>query len=123
MLLSLRERQITIVAATPYLDEVRQCNRTAFLNQGQLMGIDTPEAILTQFRDIFNPPKIEKKESPSSNTQTENVIDVEHLVKAFGSFHQFEQLALLTGELGKQSGGWQRQHLKGQQAASPAEPS
>jgi ABC-2 type transport system ATP-binding protein len=93
MLLSLRERQITIVAATPYLDEVRQCNRTAFLNQGQLMGIDTPEAILTQFRDIFNPPKIEKKESPSSNTQTENVIDVEHLVKAFGSFHAVDDIS------------------------------
>src|SRR5574344_1091405 len=81
MLLSLRERQITIVAATPYLD------------QGQLMGIDTPEAILTQFRDIFNPPKIEKKESPSSNTQTENVIDVEHLVKAFGSFHAVDDIS------------------------------
>ncbi len=44
-------------------------------------------------------------------------------IKAFSSFHQFEQLALLTGELGKQSGGWYRQYLKGQQAAAVVQPS
>ena len=44
-------------------------------------------------------------------------------IKAFSSFHQFEQLALLTGELGKQSGGWYRQYLKGQQASALVQPS
>ena len=59
MLLMLKERDITIVASTPYLDEVRCCQRVAFLDQGKVRGIDTPEAILERFQDIFNPPGIE----------------------------------------------------------------
>ena len=60
MLSTLKERGITIVASTPYLDEVRQCERVAFLSEGKLMGIDTPEIILDRYKDIFNPPGIEK---------------------------------------------------------------
>lgn len=33
MLLSLKEQDITIIASTPYLDEVRCCERVAFLDQ------------------------------------------------------------------------------------------
>ena len=55
MLLMLKERGITIVASTPYLDEVRCCERVAFLDHGRVRGIDTPEAILEQFKEIFNP--------------------------------------------------------------------
>ena len=58
MLLTLKEREITIVASTPYLDEVRCCERVAFLSEGQVMGIDTPEIILDHFAHIFNPPSI-----------------------------------------------------------------
>ena len=39
MLLMLKERGITIVASTPYLDEVRCCERVAFLDQGKVRGI------------------------------------------------------------------------------------
>ena len=56
----LKERGITIVASTPYLDEVRRCERVAFLDQGQLRGIDNPEIILDRFADIFNPPGINR---------------------------------------------------------------
>ena len=59
MLLMLKESGITIVASTPYLDEVRCCERVAFLDQGRLRGIGTPDDILTQFASIFNPPGIE----------------------------------------------------------------
>ena len=58
MLGTLKERGITIVASTPYLDEVRCCDRVAFLDQGQVRGIDTPEVILDRFADIFTPPAI-----------------------------------------------------------------
>ncbi len=34
MLSQLRERGITIVASTPYLDEIRRCDRVAFLDKG-----------------------------------------------------------------------------------------
>lgn len=36
MLLTLKERGITIVASTPYLDEVRCCERVAFLDHGRI---------------------------------------------------------------------------------------
>ncbi len=91
MLLMLREQGITIMASTPYLDEVRRCERVAFLDQGQIRGIDTPEVILEQFKDIFNPPGIEA--TVTQNKEQENVIEVEHLVKAFGDFHAVDNIS------------------------------
>lgn len=92
MLASLKERGITIVASTPYLDEVRCCERVAFLDQGKIRGIDTPEVILERFKDIFNPPGINKV-AANVNVQSENVIEVEHLVKAFGEFHAVDDIS------------------------------
>ena len=91
MLLMLKERGITIVASTPYLDEVRCCERVAFLDQGKIRGIDTPEVILDRFKDVFNPPGIEHKKT--TETKDENVIEVSHLVKAFGSFHAVDDIS------------------------------
>ena len=99
----LKERNITIMASTPYLDEVRCCERVAFLDQGKVRGIDTPERILEEFRDIFMPPPIssakEEGTNDPGNTTTpleessENVIEVEHLVKAFGDFHAVDDIS------------------------------
>ena len=91
MLLMLKERGITIVASTPYLDEVRCCQRVAFLDQGKVRGIDTPEAILERFKDVFNPPGIEAV--AVIQQQTEPVIEVEHLVKAFGDFRAVDDIS------------------------------
>ena len=104
MLAMLKERGITILASTPYLDEVRRCERVAFLDQGILRGIDTPNNILTTFADIFNPPGIGKRGKKSEewrsegvkewkNEESENVIEVEHLVKAFGTFHAVDDIS------------------------------
>jgi ABC-2 type transport system ATP-binding protein len=91
MLEALKGRDITIVASTPYLDEVRRCERVAFLDQGKIRGIGTPDEILTRFADIFNPPGIEH--SQGGGVSGENVIEVEHLVKAFGSFHAVDDIS------------------------------
>ena len=98
MLGTLKERGITILASTPYLDEVRRCERVAFLDHGRVRGIGAPEVILEQFRDIFNPPGIERRgagcvAAPQQSTRPENVIEVEHLVKAFGSFHAVDDIS------------------------------
>ena len=98
MLGTLKERGITILASTPYLDEVRRCERVAFLDHGRVRGIGAPEVILEQFRDIFNPPGIERRgagcvAAPQQSTRLENVIEVEHLVKAFGSFHAVDDIS------------------------------
>ena len=94
MLSMLKERQITIVASTPYLDEVRCCERVAFLSEGRVMGIDTSDVILDRFKDVFNPPGIEKNAQCSTfHVQSDNVIEVSHLVKAFGSFHAVDDIS------------------------------
>ena len=92
MLLMLKERGITIMASTPYLDEVCCCERVAFLDHGKIRGIDTPEVILDRFSDVFNPPGIDKYAATESQL-TENVIEVEHLVKAFGTFHAVDDIS------------------------------
>ena len=90
MLKSLRQHNITIVVATPYLDEVRQCDRVAFLNKGVNAGVGKPEEILETFKDIFNPPPLSPVEHAEEDTP---VIEVEHLVKAFGSFHAVDDIS------------------------------
>ena len=92
MLAMLKDRGITIVASTPYLDEVRRCDRVAFLKEGSVHGIDTPDTILNRFADVFNPPGIER-EGISIINKEENVIEVEHLVKAFGDFHAVDDIS------------------------------
>ena len=92
MLAMLKERGLTIMASTPYLDEVRRCERVAFLNGGKVQGIDHPEVILERFADVFNPPPI-VRDSNSEKAQSENVIEVEHLVKAFGTFHAVDDIS------------------------------
>ena len=102
MLSMLKERNITIVASTPYLDEVRQCERVAFLSEGHVMGIDTPEIILDRFKDIFNPSGITREREQArpnwsrqkeDESKSEYVIEVEHLVKAFGDFHAVDDIS------------------------------
>ena len=88
---TLKEQGITIVASTPYLDEVRRCERVAFLDHGKIRGIDTPEVILDRFKDIFNPAPLESSQKGKNNQ--ENVIEVEHLVKAFGTFHAVDDIS------------------------------
>lgn len=101
MLLMLKERDITVVVSTPYLDEVRCCERVAFLNEGSLMGIDTPDTILEEFKEVFSPPDLSHRnrslvvnENQQSNLiKQDNVIEVSHLVKAFGKFHAVDDIS------------------------------
>ena len=93
ILAHLKERNITIIASTPYIDEVRKCERVGFLSDGILKGVGTPDAILDTFKDVFNPPPIEHKQRDDTEKEAENVIEVEHLVKAFGSFHAVDDIS------------------------------
>ena len=93
ILAHLKERNITIIASTPYIDEVRKCERVGFLSDGILRGIGTPDTILDTFKDVFNPPPVEHKQRDDTEKETENVIEVEHLVKAFGSFHAVDDIS------------------------------
>lgn len=49
MLAELKERGITILVSTPYMDEASRCDRIALCNEGRILGIDTPESIVKKF--------------------------------------------------------------------------
>jgi ABC-type multidrug transport system ATPase subunit len=49
MLKRLKERGITILVSTPYMDEALQCDRIALIDQGALMSVDTPAAVIAAF--------------------------------------------------------------------------
>lgn len=49
MLGRLKRGGITIVAATPYMDEAALCDRIALIQQGRLLSVDTPAAIAASY--------------------------------------------------------------------------
>ncbi len=81
---------MTIVVSTPYLDEVRRCGRVAFLHEGRVRGIGSPQDILEEFRDVFCPPGLVHE---AANAMGDNVVEVSHLVKAFGSFRAVDDIS------------------------------
>ena len=49
MLHRLKEEKITILVSTPYMDEARLCDRIAFIQNGKILTINTPEKIIADF--------------------------------------------------------------------------
>jgi ABC-type multidrug transport system ATPase subunit len=49
MLKRLKEKGITILVSTPYMDEASLCDRVALIQKGKIMSIDTPEGIVNSF--------------------------------------------------------------------------
>ncbi len=49
MLKRLQEKGITILVSTPYMDEAVLCERIALIQEGEIMAIDTPVAIIKSF--------------------------------------------------------------------------
>ena len=90
MLQRLKEQGITILASTPIMDEARQCDRIAFINEGEIKGIDTPDRILHQFADILCPPGLQHDER---QRDTGTAIEVEQLVKRFGNFTAVDHIS------------------------------
>ncbi len=55
MLSRIREEGITIMVSTPYMDEAQLCDRVAFLQNGKLLTINTPEGIIQAYpKDILS---------------------------------------------------------------------
>ena len=49
MLKRLQKKGITIIVSTPYMDEAGLCDRVALIQNGKIMGMDTPEKIVKNF--------------------------------------------------------------------------
>jgi ABC-2 type transport system ATP-binding protein len=51
MLDRIKAKGISILVSTPYMDEASRCDRVALIQEGQLLSIDTPTAIVSQFNN------------------------------------------------------------------------
>ncbi len=55
MLKRLQKKDITILVSTPYMDEAALCDRIALIQDGKILEIDTPKAIVNKFpKTIYN---------------------------------------------------------------------
>ena len=45
----LQERGLTTLVSTPYMDEADRCDRVALMQQGQLLAVDEPRAIVARY--------------------------------------------------------------------------
>jgi ABC-type multidrug transport system ATPase subunit len=55
MLKRLQQKGITILVSTPYMDEAALCDRIALIQDGKILEIDTPEAIVKHYtKQIYN---------------------------------------------------------------------
>lgn len=50
MLKRLKDRGITILVSTPYMDEASLCDRVALIQEGRILQVDTPAAIVAGFK-------------------------------------------------------------------------
>jgi ABC-type multidrug transport system ATPase subunit len=49
MLARLKKENITILVSTPYMDEASRCDRVALMQDGKVLGINTPEGIVKAY--------------------------------------------------------------------------
>ena len=55
MLKRLQQKGITILVSTPYMDEAALCDRIALIQDGKILEIDTPKAIVNHFpKSLYN---------------------------------------------------------------------
>ena len=55
MLKRLQQKGITILVSTPYMDEAALCDRIALIQDGKILQIDTPQAIIKHYpKQIYN---------------------------------------------------------------------
>ena len=50
MLQRLKEKDISILVSTPYMDEASRCDRIALMQKGEILSINTPEAIIGEYQ-------------------------------------------------------------------------
>ena len=53
MLSDLKQKGITILVSTPYMDEASRCDRIALCNEGRILSINTPKDIVSGFESML----------------------------------------------------------------------
>ncbi|WPR71026.1 ABC transporter ATP-binding protein [Flavobacterium sp. NG2] len=83
MLQRLKQKGITILVSTPYMDEAALCDRIALIQKGKILAIDSPQNMIQNFpKNIY--------EVRSNNTyqliQDLKMYPTQHSVYAFGEY-------------------------------------
>jgi ABC-type multidrug transport system ATPase subunit len=83
MLKRLQQKGITILVSTPYMDEAALCDRIALIQGGEIMKIDTPQAIVKHY-----PKRLYNVGADNMYTLIESLKNYEHQysVYPFGEF-------------------------------------
>jgi ABC-2 type transport system ATP-binding protein len=69
---------ITILMATPYLDEAERCSRVALLHEGQLLALDTPAALRASLAgDVMEIVAQERDRATEALQRLPGVVEVE----------------------------------------------
>ena len=75
MIKRLQQKGITILVSTPYMDEAALCDRIALIQDGTILQIDTPEAIIKDYpKAIYN-------------VSADNMYQLIQSLKAYGHSH------------------------------------
>ena len=53
MLKSLKQKGVTILVSTPYMEEAELCDRVALIQKGDILEIDTPKGIINRFDKVL----------------------------------------------------------------------
>lgn len=70
-MLQLLVSEVSIIVATPYMEEAVLCNRVAFIQEGKILQVDTPDEIITSFS------------KPLFKISSENRFTLIHTLKAY----------------------------------------
>lgn len=93
MLKSLKEKGISIVVSTPYMDEAVLCDRVALMQEGQVLAVDSPAGIV----GVFNKPLF----SVRTASQRRLLADLRSFQCTYScyAFGQTAHLALASGDV------------------------
>lgn len=95
LLSGLRQQGITILVSTPYMDEAVRCGRIALINNGKIMEVDTPGALIERYHKstieevfihLMGDDNLSFDFSAKMSPREEKAISVKDLTKRFGNF-------------------------------------
>ncbi len=84
MLKRLKQQGITILVSTPYMDEATLCERIALIQNGKIMSIDTPQAIIGRFPEKLYAIRSENMGRLLNDLRQTGLVGSCH---AFGAYH------------------------------------
>lgn len=84
MLKRLKQKNITILVSTPYMDEAMLCERIALIQSGKILSVNTPENIIQQFPQKLYAISADKMSHLLKDLRNNKFI---HSCYAFGEYH------------------------------------